>query len=794
MKIFPGDIEENLGFIEVRDILRKSCQSRRGESFAAKCSPSDRIELVAKWHAQTQEMLRLLVEDKSSVEFRFPDIDDYLVKIKVPGSWLDPLDFHELKVCVSTLSSWSVFFSDHQENYPELAALSSNIEIDPSLAPNINKAIDEKGEVRDSASPKLLEIRTQISRSERAVRSAIQKVLKKAKADELTDEDSSLTVRDGRLVIPLKAEFKKRIPGFVHDESATGQTVFIEPGEVLDLNNEVRELQYAENREVIRILTALSDLVRANLGDLKKGTGLLEKLDFIYAKTKLAELLNAVVPTFEKGSDFSLVNAVHPLLHLSHKNSGKSVVPLNISLGAQQRILIISGPNAGGKSVALKTVGLIQYMFQCGLPVPVSEESKLGFFNNLFLDIGDAQSIEDDLSTYSSHLTSMKHFLKFSDKKTLFLIDEFGKGTEPQFGGAIAETVLKEMNKKGAYGIVTTHYQNLKNMGEKEQGVVNGAMKYNLEALEPLFELEIGKPGSSFAFEIAGKIGLPASIIDAAKSKIGSSQVDYDQLLNQLEKEKSKFERLTSKLDTDKKDLIKVRGEYEEVRKMLDVERKQILKDAKQEASRILKDANKDVERVIREIQESKASKEKVKKLRADLEGKKGKLDEKEKETGKKRQVTRSKFEVGDSVKMLGQDTVGNVQKIKGKQAEVSFGSLKSIVSTDKLEKAVSNQEQQHHQRRVRKLGIDVSSKMASFNHELSLLGMRADEALGKVESYLDEALLVGANEVRIVHGKGHGVLREIVRSYAKDHPSVQDISSEHADRGGDGISIISLK
>lgn len=794
MRLFPKDIEGNLGFVEIRELLRKSCQSRRGEALAGRCSPTDKVELAARWHTQTREMLRLLGEDKASVEFRFPDIDEYLMKVKIPGSWLDPVDFHELKIGVSTLSSWALFFSNHQEDYPELSALSSNIHIDPSLTPSINKAIDEKGEVKDSASPQLLEVRTQISKSERAVRSAIQKVLKKAKADQFTEEDSSLTVRDGRLVIPLKAEFKKRIPGFVHDESATGQTVFIEPGEVLDLNNEVRELKYAENREVIRILVGLSDLVRENLDDLRKGTDLLEKLDFIYAKTKLAELLNAIVPSFTIGTDFNLINAIHPLLYLTHKNSGKQVVPLNISLQTDERILIISGPNAGGKSVALKTVGLIQYMFQCGLPVPVSEESTLGFFTNLFLDIGDAQSIEDDLSTYSSHLTSMKHFLKFSDKKTLFLIDEFGKGTEPQFGGAIAESVLMEINKKGAFGIVTTHYQNLKNMGEKEQGVVNGAMKYNLEALEPLFELEVGKPGSSFAFEIAGKIGLPASIIDAAKSKIGRSQVDYDQLLNQLEGEKSKFERLTGKLDIDKKNLIKVRSEYEDVRKMLDLERKQILKDAKQEASRILKDANKDVERVIREIQESKASKEKVRKLRADLENKRGELGEEEKETGKKRQATGSRFQVGDSVKMLGQETVGKVQKLKGKQAEVSFGSLKSIVSIDKLEKTTSNQEKQQHQRRVRKLGIDVSSKMASFHHELSLLGMRADEALGKVESYLDEALLVGADEVRIVHGKGHGVLREIVRNYAKDHPSVSNISDEHADRGGDGISIISFK
>jgi DNA mismatch repair protein MutS2 len=588
-------------------------------------------------------------------------------------------------------------------------------------------------------------------------------------------------------VIPLKAEFKKRIPGFVHDESATGQTVFIEPGEVLDLNNEVRELKYAENREVIRILISLSDLVRDNLSDLKRGTSLLEKLDYVFAKAKLADHLNAIVPSFKPKTAFKWHQASHPLLFLSHKEAKRPVVPLNLSLDHDSRIVIISGPNAGGKSVALKTVGLNQYMFQCGLPVPVNEESEFGVFTNLFLDIGDSQSIEDDLSTYSSHLTSMKHFLKFSNKKTLFLIDEFGKGTEPQFGGAIAESVLREINKNGSFGIITTHYQNLKNMGESEKGIVNGAMKYDLGALEPLFEMEIGKPGSSFAFEIAGKIGLPKAIIKSSKEKIGSSHVDYDQLLNQLENEKSKFEKLTRTLDADKKELIKVRRDYEDIRKMLDHERKQIIKDAKLEAQGILDRANKDVERVIREIKESKASKEKTKKLRADLVNKKGQL-----QTNEKSSVAQLKK--GDSVKMKGQETAGIVQKVKGKQVEVLFGALKSIVSVDKLEITTPNQKQQKHQQKVRKFGIDISSKMSNFNHELSLIGMRADEALGKVESYIDEALLLGIDEVKIVHGKGHGVLRDIVRNYSKDHPSIDRVEDEHADRGGDGISIIRFK
>ncbi len=730
--------------------------------------------------------MRLRASEREQVTFRFPAIEEYLVKVKVPGTFLQAEDFHDLKVGVNTLTSWTSFFKNKNLNYPELYALSADVQIAPDLAAAMDRVVDEKGDVRDTASPELASIRSQILKTERSVRSAIQKVLQKAKSDQFTDEESTLTVRDGRLVIPVKAEFKKRISGFVHDESATGQTVYLEPGDVLDLNNKVQELKYAERREIIRILIELSNKVRANLSELEKGSGLLEKLDFIYAKAKLGEHLNGVVPRFKKQRSFRLVNAIHPLLYLSHKESGKPVVPLNLQLDHENRILIISGPNAGGKSVTLKTVGLLQYMFQCGLPVPVSEESELGIFSNIFLDIGDTQSIEDDLSTYSSHLTAMKYFLAHSNKQTLFLIDEFGKGTEPQFGGAIAESVLLELNKDKAYGIVTTHYQNLKKAGDEEKGLINGAMKYNLDKLEPLFQLEVGKPGSSFAFEIAGKIGLPSAIINSSKQKVGSSHVAYDELLNQLEKEKGKYEKLTKKLEADRRELDKTRKDYEDLREMLDVEQKRLIKDARQQAGQILTGANKEVERVIREIQESKASKERTRQLREELAKKASAFQP-------KAEPKKASLKEGDAVKMEGQDLTGTIQKIKGKQVEVLFGSLKSIVSADKLLPAKATP-QQRHQKKVKKLGIDLNSKMATFTHELSIRGMRAGEAMEKVESFIDEALLLGVDEVRIVHGKGFGVLREIVRSYTKGHPSIASVESEHADRGGEGISIIRLQ
>ncbi|MEQ8907448.1 endonuclease MutS2 [Ekhidna sp.] len=786
MKVYPQDIEEKLGFDQVRAQLIRFCQSIRGEQLATKAKPTEKYEVLVKWLNQAKEMIRLKGSSEDKVSFEFPDIDDYLTQVKVPGSFLDPQDFHELKRGVNTLTSWVTFFQKKGGEYPELLALSSHIEIDANLSIHIDKTIDDRGEVKDSASRELSEIRSKISKSERAVRSAIQKILKKAKDDQFSDEDSTLTVRDGRLVIPVKAEHKKRIQGFVHDESATGQTVYLEPGEVLDLNNQVRELKYAEKREVIRILIALSDHVRANLKDLKNGSGLLEKLDFIHAKALLANHINGVVPSVEKSTSFSLVNAIHPLLYLSHKASGKPVIPMNLTLDHEKRVLIISGPNAGGKSVALKTVGLLQYMLQTGLPVSVNEESRMGMFSSIFIDIGDTQSIEDDLSTYSSHLTSMKFFLKHTDKKSMFLIDEFGKGTEPQFGGAIAESVLHELNKKRAFGIVTTHYQNLKKIGDETPGLVNGAMKYDLDALEPLFELEVGKPGSSFAFEIAGKIGLPKDIIETARKKIGSSHVAYDQLLNQLEKEKAKFEKLTKKLEKDQSDISKVRKDYEDLRSMLDEDKKRILKEARKEASHILESANKEVERVIREIRESKASKERTRAAREKLDQKKSDLQPKPEKKAKE-------LKEGDVVKVVGQESTGTIQKIKGKQAEVLFGSLKSIVSTDKLQKA-NDAPQVSYQKKVKKLGIDISSKMANFNYELSIRGMRADEAMSKVESFIDEALLVGVDEIKIVHGKGHGVLREIVRNVTKGHPSIASVEDEHADRGGAGISIIKLQ
>ena len=506
MKCYPQDIEEKLGIDQIFSLVEKKCKSAGGASFLKKVKPSARKEDIERWLTQTNEMLQILSSGESLPSRDFQDLADFLKKIKVKGTFLNGEDFSILKSLLTMLYEWTQFLKKHQQEYPELCRLTYGFIADKTLINEINGIVDERGEVRDQASPELAAIRSLLLKQEKAVRQVINKIFKKAIQDKLTDEDAGVTIRDGRLVIPVKAEHKRRIQGFVHDESATGQTVYLEPTEALQLNNEVRELQYREKREIAKILTQLTDQVREAMTDLEQGDFFLSLLDFIHAKAVFARDVEGIQPEVSHLPMLSWDQARHPLLWLAHQDSEKPTIPLSLKIDRQtNRILVISGPNAGGKSVALKTVGLLQYLFQCGFLVPTGETSTFGIFKKLFLDIGDTQSLENDLSTYSSHLTAMKHFNEHADKNSLFLIDEFGTGTEPQFGGAIAESILTQLNQRKAFGVVTTHYQNLKKFAERNPGVVNGAMKYDVAALEPLFELEVGKPGSSFAFEIAKK-------------------------------------------------------------------------------------------------------------------------------------------------------------------------------------------------------------------------------------------------------------------------------------------------
>ncbi len=777
-------LEEKLSIGQIRDWVAKECKSEAGAAWVYKAKFSSNFKSVQSWLEQTGEMIQI----KSAGELpnqHFFDLSESLTKIKVDGTFLEGSEYIKVATSIRALNDWIDFLNGGST--PRLSELGRNISIDTKAADLVDTCIDEHGEVRDSASPELAAIRKRISQAERSARSVLNKILKKSIHDELSSDDSQVTLRDGRLVIPVRAENKRSISGLVHDESATGQTVYLEPTEALELNNEVRELKNRERREVIRILISLADKLRDQLPDLEKGSVLMEKLDFIHAKAVWGKSFNGLVPMLKNQTGSKIENGFHPILWKTHDQAGKSVVPLNLEFNPEQRIIVVSGPNAGGKSVVLKTVGLLQYLVQCGFPVPVAETSEFGIFEEILLDIGDTQSIEDDLSTYSAHLRAMKQFLARSSKKTLVLIDEFGKGTEPQFGGAIAESILKSLNESKCYGVITTHYQNLKDLADSSPGMVNGAMKFDIGKLEPLFKLEIGKPGSSFAFEIATKIGLPKGVIEHAKSTMSSGQVDFDQSLSKLEKEKQKYQKLADRVARDQKQAAQIKKDYEELREMVEEEKKRVLREAKQEAKRILSDANKDVEKTIRDIKESAADKRKTKQARQALEDQKSKLDV-EKKTEKRSAAI---VKAGDQVKMDGHDGVGEIIKIKGKEAEVQFGQLKSFVKLDRLMKVSGPKKEKEQKSRstYNRLG-----SMMNFSHELSIIGMRGEEALPALDSFIDKAIMLGVNEVRIVHGKGHGILRDLVRKQLSDHPHISEIKDEHVERGGSGISVVSFE
>ncbi len=790
---YPDNIEPKIGFDVIKEKLEQHCLSSLGVRFIEKIQFSSDVKLLEKLLNQTHEFVRIFSSGQSFPESNYIDVSDLLDKASVMGSFLELEEFYDLKVSLVTINKCLEFFRKHETEYPYLYEIGGGLQLPNGLIDAIEQIIDDQAQIRDDASPELRKIRQDIQKSEIQARNTINGIIKSARKDGFSPEDSTLTVRNGRLVIPVNAEHKRRIKGFVHDESSTGQTVFIEPAEVLEINNRIKELQYQERREIIRLLTGLTDKLRPGIKDIRQSYFFLGMIDFIRAKAKLAIDLDAVLPKIESAPIVEWYHAKHPLLVYSFKTQKKSVVPLNIKLDQEHRILLISGPNAGGKSVCLKTVGLIQYMFQCGLLVPTSEASKFGVFKQMFIDIGDEQSIENDLSTYSSHLNNMREFMDRVNGKTLFLIDEFGTGTEPQFGGAIAEAILKHLNHKKGYGLVTTHYGNLKKLAEKSPGLQNGAMRYDVERLEPLYELEIGKPGSSFALEIAGKIGLNKEVVAHAKKLVGHTHVRFDELINSLEKERNQYKEKYEKIAARDKELEKAVKEYSDLKSVVNEEKKNLIREAKREAKQIIDQANKKVEAAIREIKEKKAAKEETRSVRKNLEQYKGNL-EKDLEPKKTKLKTKpqGKIKVGDSVRIIGQEGSGEVIKIDGKKAEVNFGLFKSFVRMDQLEKSSEAVRKQASKSPVK--GLDINSKMANFKSDLDLRGKRAEEVISVVDAFVDEAIILGYNQLRVLHGKGHGILRDIVRNHLKDNPAVEQMADEHIEFGGSGITVITLR
>jgi len=796
--IYPENFEHKIGFDRIRLMLSSYCISQMGLEKAEKMDFSTDKGLIVKSLEQTDEFIRLLQTGVPFPVRDFHDLREAFHRIQIDGTCLNVEDLFALKPSLNVLEVILRFgHSENATDYPELKSLIDNIFIDRNVFTEVNRLVDDKGEIPDNASPELAEIRQSIRRKQGGIEKRIRQIMSDAKTAGWVDQKSELTVRDGRLVIPVKAGDKRAIRGFIHDESATGQTVYIEPAEIFDTSNEIKELEYAERREIHRILMAFTRLLRPYLSELRKAWNMLGELDFIHAKALLAKEIGGIKPEIVDTPYINWQQARHPLLEQKLKAQGKQVVPLDLRLDETERILVISGPNAGGKSVCLKTTGLLQYMLQCGLMPPMRIDSQCGLFDNLFIDIGDEQSILDDLSTYSSHLINMKVLLEHADEKTLFLIDEFGTGTEPQLGGAIAEAILLELNKKQSFGMVTTHYANLKLLADNHEGIINGAMLFDTKFMQPMYIMVTGKPGSSFAFEIAKKIGFPKQILDDAAHITGDQHLKFEKQLQQLEVDKKAIRKKEQELRIADQLLTEVVEKYKALLAELEGKKKQYLRDAAAEAQELIQSANSQIERTIREIKEAQAEREKTKEIRQNLEETKHKIAQKAKELAepKKQEDDEVVLKVGDTVCIDEMQVVGEILSISDTDATILFDTVKLRTSPDKLRK-VSRAQARKTQRRWQAglIADDLSEKAEHFELTLDVRGKRAEEALDIVDKYLDEAKLLSIKEVSILHGKGNGILRKLIRERLSHNHDVERFCDASLETGGTGITRVYFK
>lgn len=825
-KIYPHNFESKIGFDRVRQVLKSNCLGELGKNRVDEIAFLTDFKVIQLELAYADEFAKLISENDNFPTNYYFDLRNSLSKIKTEGRFLEVLELFDLKRSLETITAIVRFLGNQKgELYPNLKALVAPVQVFPYIKDRIEQIISQHGKIKDQASPDLGRIRRELLSKQNNVSKRLHSILKQAQRDGLVDEDTTVSIRDGRPVIPVSSAMKRRLNGIVHDESATGKTAYIEPAEVVEINNEIRELEYAEKREIVRILIQFSDDIRPYLHELFGLYDFLGTIDFIRAKAKLAIQMEGIKPYMEDIPQLFWEKAIHPLLRITLEREKRKVVPLTIELSQEKHILLISGPNAGGKSVCLKTVGLLQYMLQCGLLIPLDETSRTGVFDQLFIDIGDEQSIDNDLSTYSSHLMNMKHFLKFANDKTLVLIDEFGTGTEPMIGGAIAEAILDQLNKERTFGVITTHYTNLKHFASSADGVENGAMLYDNHRMEPLFQLQIGKPGSSFAFEIARKIGMPESILQEATDKVGKDHINFDKHLRDIVRDKRYWESKRHRIRKVERSLDELAEKYEHDLDDLAGQRKQIIAEAKEEATRVLAEANKKVENTIREIRESQAEKEKTKELRKQLTTYKEKVEEAEREgdewinkkieklkrkeekrnkrrpekTEKQKETPEKKkaeLEPGDKVKIEGQNSIGEILEIGDKNVVVAFGQLRTSVSRKKLTK-VSNNEAKKELRGTNRTLPNVHRKLSEkrnlFKPEIDVRGQRAEEAITNIQTFIDEAIMLDVRELRILHGKGNGILREMIRGFLGADPVVKNYHDEHVQFGGAGITVVEL-
>ena len=808
--IYPNNFEHKIEFNRIRELVAASCLSTLGKEKVDEMQFSASFKEIDMRLNRVDEFVRILQDEDSFPSDHFYDVRPMLARIRAMGTWIDITAMFQLKRSLKTINSIVSFLNkgdDSTPEYPHLLSLAENVVVYPDVIKRIDAIIDANGHIKDNASPTLADIRRQLANAFNSISKSMNSILRKAQADGYVDKDVSPSMRDGRLVIPVDPAHKRKIRGIVHDESASGKTVFIEPTEVVEANNRVRELEGDERREIVKILTIFSDYLRPFLPDLLESYEFLAQIDFIRAKAKFGLSINAIKPSIADEQHIDWVHAYHPLLYLALTRQNRKTVPLDITLQGEDRILIISGPNAGGKSVCLKTVGLLQYMVQCGLMIPMKENSNVGVFDDIFIDIGDEQSIEDDLSTYSSHLLNMKFFEKNCNKKSLLLIDEFGSGTEPEIGAAIAEALLERYNDRGSYGVITTHYQNLKHFANENDGVINGAMLYDRHLMQPLFTLSIGNPGSSFAVEIARKIGLSEEVIAHASEKVGGDYINMDKYLQDIARDKRYWARKRDEIRRERKRLEEITTSYEANLEDVNKQKKEILSKAKEEATQLLSSSNARIENTIREIRESQADKQRTKQARESLSEFKTEVEQKKEKAvkSKKRRVKKrvetvsdsTTFQVGDTVRMQGQKSGGEILEVSGKKATVAFGAIKTTIDMAKLERVSKNQMKKEDPSRAfyNQSSSDILyNKKLDFKPEIDLRGMRVDEALQAVMYFIDDAIQIGIGRVRILHGTGTGALRQVVREYLHTVNGVSNYRDEHVQLGGSGITVIELE
>jgi len=820
--LYPKNFEEKIGFDKVREKIQSHCISDLGREKIDRIRFSTSTGFISRLIEQVDEFREILeMEEHFPLEHCIP-MRESLEKIRIEGKYMEEEEVYQLRLNQSTIKNVVGFFKNkHSEDKcPALWELSKKVSIYPYITDRIDQILNNKGEIKDTASPELKRLRREITEKESGISSRIGRIFKDLKQQGFVGEDASLAIREGRSVIPIDVRLKRKIPGVIQDESATGKTVYIEPSEIVEINNQLKELRYDVRREIIRILIELANDIRPYLDELLQAMDYLGTIDFIRAKALFALDIHAIKPAQVNHPHIRWYQAVHPLLYLNLKKENRQVIPLDIALdNEKQRILVISGPNAGGKSVCLTTTGLIQYMFQCGLLVPVKPGSEMGIFKKLFINIGDDQSIENDLSTYSSHLLNMKNFIKHADEQSLILIDEFGAGTEPVLGGAIAEALLDRLNQKKVMGLITTHYSNLKHFTSSTSGIENGAMLFDTDNMSPLYQLTIGEPGSSFAFEIAKKIGLPGNVLQKASSKVGSEHINFDKNLKDIIRDKRYWEKKRQSIKDKEKKLEKTLNDYARELYSAREMKKEVKKQAEQQAQAMLDEANKKIENTIRQIRESQANKEKTRQARKDLEQfkqkapqhegdqqiekklssiekqKKHLTSEKPDSSSEKESSYRVKpLAKGDKVRLKDRDAIGEVMDVNDKSLLVAFGNMITTIEKDQLEQ-ISEEEYHQEQRQtgsgVSEQSFNLSRRTMDFHPELDVRGKRGDEALQMVREFIDEAIMVNAGRVRILHGKGNGILRELVRNYLNSVDVVSHYRDEHVEYGGAGITVV---